>query len=181
MDSTQKNERSEKEWNILFQSIYSKYYKKLCVFASSIIYNEDEAEEIVQRVIFKLWEQRDNYETIANIQSYLFRSVKNHCLNAISHAKIEERYRTESWVELKNMEIKALDENFQEEKEASLRKAIEDLPERCQNVLKMSKYEGFKNKEIADQLNISVKAVEANITRAFSILRKTLLGKDFDE
>ena len=62
-----------------------------------------------------------------------------------------------------------------------LRKAIEDLPERCQNVLKMSKYEGFKNKEIADQLNISVKAVEANITRAFSILRKTLLGKDFDE
>ncbi len=178
MDNNQKNEKSEKEWNILFQSIYNKYYKKLCVFAASIIYDEDEAEEIVQRVILKLWEQRENYDTIANIQSYLFRSVKNHCLNTLSHAKIEEKYRTESWIELKAMEIKAMEDNFQEEKERSLRKAIDDLPERCQNVLKMSKYDGLKNKEIAEQLNISVKAVEANITRAFSLLRKTLTGKD---
>lgn len=174
MGNNEQKVRTIQEWNSLFESIYKQHYKKLCVFANSYTSDEDEAEEIVQRVITKLWEQRDSYDSIENLNSYLFRSVKNHCLNTISHKKIEEKYQSEAWNELKLMEIKAIEDNLQEEKEQKLKKAIDELPERCQDVLKLSKFEGLKNKEIAEKLQISVKAVEANITRAFSALRKAL-------
>ncbi|MCQ2958733.1 MAG: RNA polymerase sigma-70 factor [Bacteroidales bacterium] len=171
-------ERNHKEWNLLFQSIYEQYYAKLCVFAASILNNEEEAEEIVQNVIYKLWEKRDSYDSIENLSSYLFRSVKNHCINTINHKKTEEKYLNEAWTELKSIEIKSIEYPFEKDnKEEQLHSAIQTLPERCKEVLSMSKFEGLKNKEIAEQLNISVKAVEANITRAFSLLRKTLSNK----
>ena len=180
MDTNNSQERTEKEWNLLFKSIYDDYFKKLCIFANSIINDEEEAEEIVQKIILKLWEQRDSYDTIDNLQSYLYRSVKNNCLNIIAHNKIEDKYKSETWFALKAMEIHATEKTPQEEQEelekqeTNLRNAIELLPERCKEVLSLSKFEGLKNKEIAEELDISVKAVEANITRAFTTLRKIL-------
>lgn len=174
MDKEKEYERTERDWNTLFKSLYSQYYEKLCIFATSIIGDDDEAEaeEIVQHVIFKLWEQRDKFDTIGNISSYLYRSVKNNCLNEISHKKIHDKYQSETLTELKEIEIQAVEHDNDDERKGQLKKAIEQLPERCQEVLVMSKFEGLKHKEIAEQLNISIKAVEANITRAFTLLRK---------
>lgn len=166
--------RTKQEWDILFHDLYTKYYQKLCVFANTFLFDEDESEEIVQRVMTKLWEQRQDYDTILNINSYLYRSVRNHCINTINHKKIEEKYKSETWNELKALEISAIEEDFSAEKEKKLKQAISTLPQRCQDVLTLSKFQGLKNKEIAEQLNISIKAVEANITRAFVTLRKTL-------
>lgn len=174
MDSSNKKTRSQQEWNELFHSLYTNYYKKLCIFANTYLYDEDEAEEIVQRVMTKLWEQKDDYDTIQNVSSYLYRSVRNHCLNTINHKKTEEKYKSDAWNELRILEMKATEEDLSEEKEQKLKEAIENLPERCQDVLTLSKFQGLKNKEIAEQLNISVKAVEANITRAFATLRKSI-------
>ena len=180
MVTNNSQERTEKEWNLLIKSIYDEYFKKLCVFANSIINDEEEAEEIVQGIILKLWEQRENYDTIENLTSYLYRSVKNSCINIITHNKIEDKYKSETWFALKAMEIQATEKTPQEEQdehdkqEANLRNAIELLPERCKEVLTLSKFEGKRNKDIAEELDISVKAVEANITRAFTTLRKIL-------
>lgn len=163
------------DWDSFFQSIYKTYYSRLCVFAHSFLQDEDEAEEIVQNVILKLWEQRGKINEIDNMPAYLYRSVRNHCLNAIKHNKISNIYKTEVWNELKDIEIQATGSISEEEEEKQikqLKNAIETLPERCQEVLKMSKFEGLKNKEIAEELNISLKAVEANISRAFSLIRK---------
>lgn len=174
MDKNSKIGKNEQEWNELFRTIYSQYYSKLCVFADSILKDEDEAEEIVQRIITKLWEQRNKFDTIENIKSYLFRSVKNHCMNTITHKKIEDKYKSEAWVELKNLELKAIESDVTKKIEEQLHEAITNLPDKCQEILKMSKFDGYKNKEIAEKLDISVKSVEAYITKAFSILRNTL-------
>lgn len=174
MDSTEKKELSETEWNTLFQSIYKQYYAKLCVFAVTIINDEDEAEEIVQQVISKLWEQREKIDSIENLQSYLFRSVRNLCINIINHQKIEDKYKSEAWIELKNLEIQSVETESTEEQEKKLTHAIEQLPERCKEVLVMSKFEKMRNKEIAECLEVSVKAVEASITRAYTTLRKLM-------
>ena len=163
------------DWNSFFQSVYKTYYSRLCVFAYGFLQNENDAEEIVQNVIMKLWEQKDKINEIENMQAYLFRSVKNQCLNFIKRDKLANVYKTEAWKELKELEEQTMSSTQPEDNEQQikqLKEAIETLPERCQEVLKMSKFEGLKNKEIADELQISLKAVEANISRAFTLIRK---------
>ncbi|MBP5722825.1 MAG: sigma-70 family RNA polymerase sigma factor, partial [Bacteroidales bacterium] len=85
------------------------------------------------------------------------------------------KYKSEAWIELKNIELHAIEplENNQEQ-EKKLYEAIEQLPERCKEVLLLSKFQGMKNKEIAELLDVSVKAIEASITRAFTLLRKMM-------
>ena len=163
------------DWNSFFQSVYKTYYSRLCVFAYGFLQNENDAEEIVQNVIMKLWEQKDKINEIENMQAYLFRSVKNQCLNFIKRNKLANVYKTEAWKELKELEEQTMSNTQPEDNEQQikqLKEAIETLPERCQEVLKMSKFEGLKNKEIADELQISLKAVEANISRSFTLIRK---------
>ncbi len=175
MDSSKTKELSDAEWNERFQSIYQQYYTKLCFYATSILADDEESEEIVQNVIYKLWEQREKFNEIENLQSYLYRSVKNLCINIINRQKIEDKYKSEAWIELKNIELHAIEplENNQEQ-EKKLYEAIEQLPERCKEVLLLSKFQGMKNKEIAEHLDVSVKAIEASITRAFTLLRKMM-------
>lgn len=163
------------DWNSFFQSVYKTYYSRLCVFAYGFLQNENDAEEIVQNVIMKLWEQKDKINEIENMQAYLFRSVRNQCLNFIKRDKLANVYKTEAWKELKELEEQTMSNTQPEDNEQQIKQlkdAIETLPERCQEVLKMSKFEGLKNKEIADELQISLKAVEANISRAFTLIRK---------
>ncbi|MBQ3676257.1 MAG: RNA polymerase sigma-70 factor [Bacteroidales bacterium] len=176
MDSSKTKELSDAEWNERFQSIYQQYYAKLCIYATSILANDEESEEIVQNVIYKLWEQREKFNEIENLQSYLYRSVKNLCINIINRQKIEDKYKSEAWFELKNIELHAIEplENNNQEQEKKLYEAIEQLPERCKEVLLLSKFQGMKNKEIAEHLDVSVKAIEASITRAFTLLRKMM-------
>ena len=78
------------DWNSFFQSIYKTYYSRLCVFAYGFLQNENDAEEIVQNVMLKLWEQKDKINEIENMQAYLFRSVKNQCLNFIKRNKLAD-------------------------------------------------------------------------------------------
>jgi len=178
MDSSKTKELSDAEWNERFQSIYQQYYAKLCIYATSILANDEESEEIVQNVIYKLWEQREKFNEIENLQSYLYRSVKNLCINIINRQKTEDKYKSEAWIELKNIELHAIEPlETNQEQETKLYEAIEQLPERCKEVLLLSKFQGMKNKEIAEHLDVSVKAVEASITRAFTLLRKLMNDK----
>lgn len=158
----------------IFETIYAQYYTGLCTYANNFILDADEAEEIVQGIILKMWEQKENIENINSLKSYLFRSVKNTCLNQIKHQKLEEKYREKAWVELKKIEADFIDPYHNTELESQINEAIQDLPERCREVFEMSRFEGKKNKEISEHFDISVKAVEANITRALTILRKKI-------
>ena len=168
----QKTHIQNGNWDAVFETIYSQYYTGLCTYAHSFIPDADEAEEIVQGIILKMWEQKENLENIISLKSYLFRSVKNTCLNYIKHQKLEEKYREKAWVELKKIEADFIDPYHNTELEHHISEAIKGMAERWREVFEMSRFEGKKNKEISDYFDISIKAVEANITRALSILRK---------
>lgn len=169
-----KNIESHQDWEKFFQSIYTQYYPGLCIFAKTFLYDRDEAEEIVQGVILKLWEQKEAISEIQSLKSYLYRAIRNTCLNYIKHQKLESKYRDSAWVELKKIESDFIDPYQNTELEEHISGAIQELPERCKEVFNMSRFEGLKNKEISEKLDISVKAVEANITRALSFLRKKI-------
>lgn len=166
--------QSNRDWEAYFESIYVQYYSSLCVFAKTFVNDNDEAEEIVQGIILKLWEQKESLLEIISLKSYLYRAVRNTCLNYIKHQKIESQYRDSSWIKLKEIESDFIDPYQNTELEEHINEAIAELPERCREVFELSRFDGLKNKEISEKLTISVKAVEANITRALSSLRKKI-------
>jgi RNA polymerase sigma-70 factor (ECF subfamily) len=165
---------NKKEAEQLFAEIYSKHYSELCIYAVRFLKDEDEAEEIVQEIIFKLWEQREQLENVNSLRSYLYRSVHNRCLNYIKHQLHKNKYQDKAYVEMKKLELESAEDYQQKELEDKVHAAIHSLPDRCKEVFQLSRFEGKKNKEISDHLGISVKAVEANITRALSALRESL-------
>ena len=166
--------RDSAEFEKLFAEIYRKYYGDLCMYALRFINDEDESEEIVQEIIFKLWEQKEQLQAVNSLKSYLFRSVHNRCLNYIKHQAHKNKYSDRAYTEMKKIELEAVEDYQNKELEEKVQKAIDDLPDRCKEVFRMSRFDGKKNKEISEDLGISVKAVEANITRALSSLRESL-------
>lgn len=168
------SENTQTKWNSIFETIYNDYYRGLCVFAYSFLPDEDEAEEVVQSIILKLWEHKEQLHEIDSLKSYLYRSVRNACLNQLKHKKIEEKYKDKAWASLKEIEADFIDPYQNKELQEKIQDAINELPDRCKEVFELSRFEGKRNKEISEILDISVKAVEANITRALSSLRKEL-------
>lgn len=164
--------KTEQEWEKYFQSLYTQYYSALCAFAASILQDDDEAEETVQTVILKLWEQKESIENIASTKAYLYRAVKNTCLNQLKHKKIASTYANSAYNELKEIEVNHIDPYLTTELQERIHNAIQALPERCREVFELSRFENKKNKEISEMLDISLKAVEANITRALQNLKK---------
>jgi len=165
---------NNKETEQIFADIYSKHYSELCIYAMRFLKDEDEAEEIVQEIIFKLWEQREQLEAVNSLRSYLYRSVHNRCLNYIKHQLHKDRYSDKAFIEMKKLELESAEDYNNKELEEKVHSAISELPDRCKEVFQLSRFEGKKNKEISEHLGISVKAVEANITRALSALRESL-------
>ena len=152
------------------------YHHKLCLYAFSLINDHDLSEDIVQNVFIRIWKTRQKLKDDFNFKSYLYKSVYNEFI---------DQYRKQKNVlALEKKHIDALSFIVEEEDEKSLerliklvKKEIQKLPPKCKQTFLLSKHEGLTNIEIADYLNISTKSVEGHITKAFSILRKTLGDK----
>lgn len=167
-----------KEGNVyVYELIFRRYYVSLCGFAVRFVQQPEDAEEIVQDVFLKVWEKKNDLLITTSLKSYLFRATYNSCMNVLSHAKIENRYasfiRNSS---LKNQYLSnpVMDSLAYKDLNDKITAAIERLPEACKEIFKMSRYDGLKYAEIASQLNISVKTVETQISRALSKLREDL-------
>lgn len=165
-----------------FKSIFQEYYQPLCHLSIQYLEDEEEAKEVVQEAFVKLWEIRQNLDPDSNIRNFLFTLVKNSCLNLLKrrqillrhHEKIrrlEMHYQYES---LARMGDDYLEFNELKEK---IDIAIRKLPEHCRVVFEMSRFEELKNREIAENLGVTQKTVEAHLTKALKILRKDL--KDY--
>lgn len=133
----------------------------------------DSAEEIVQQVFVNLWKHRHEMEADKSIRSYLYTSVKNRCLNHLrDHKKHRSHYLD---IELE-LEIPVRDHDRLSEKdlEQQLQQALDKLPEKCREVFMLCRFQDMKYKEVAQQLNISPKTVEAQMSKALKILREEL-------
>ncbi len=156
-----------------FEMLFHAYYGNLCLYASKILNNEHMAEEVVQDFFVKLWEKKEQISIDTSIKNYLFKSVKNQCLNFIKHNVIKENY-----IKTKEVDIQQ-NINYEEHFiEVDLAKKIEEsinsLPEKRREIFRLSREEGLKYREIAEKLNISVKTVEAQMGLAIKNLREKL-------
>ncbi|MDL5511280.1 sigma-70 family RNA polymerase sigma factor [Arenibacter sp. M-2] len=156
--------------------LVDKYHNMLCSYAYGLANDGDLAKDIVQNVFINIWRIRFKLKDDFAVKSYLFRSVYNEFINQNRNIKFV--------VPLDKKNIDALTAVVEEEDENSLEKLIalvrieiESLPPKCRQVFLLSKQDGLNNIEIAEYLDVSTKSVEAHMTKAFAILRKTLDDK----
>lgn len=159
-----------------YSYIIDLYFDKLCTYAYGLSKNTAIAEDIVQNILLKTWEKRSKLDTSLSLKSLLYKMVYNEFIDIYRRNKsvtvLEEKYQ-------KSVESFMVDEDEESFENAvnTVRQEIEKLPEKFKTIFILSKKEGLTNAEIAEHLDISVKTVEAQITKAFSILREIFKDK----
>lgn len=157
-----------------FESLFRSSYVSLVRYAQSFVRDHDSAEEIVQDLFFKLWNERDSIKIETSLNGYLFRAVHNRCLHLLEHRKVIEKHERET-ISGQKGSIENVTEQVQyNELQSAVVKILERLPERCGRIFCMNRFEGLKYNEIAEKLAISVKTVEADIGKALKEFRIAL-------
>jgi RNA polymerase sigma-70 factor (ECF subfamily) len=159
-----------------FEKLFRHYYPHLCLYATQILKNASAAEEIVQELFVRLWEKRKETEVETSLKNYLLRAVKNQCLNYIKHSQIKNEYSRKILAENEPVSTE-YDFESQTELFRKIEESISELPEKRQEIFRLSRQEGLKYREIATKLNISPKTVETQMGLAIKTLREKL--RDF--
>jgi len=159
---------------IAFEMVFKLHYQPLCNYAFSFLPDRDEAEEIVQATFLNVWEKKQGITIETSLKSYLYRAVRNSCLNAIKHNRVKMKHVEESVFTLENSHDSVSQSVISSELDQKIGDALMALPEQCRLIFKMSRFEELKYAEIAEQLNISVKTVENQIGKALKIMREQL-------
>lgn len=163
----------------LFDELFMQYSKPLFYYAAKFV-DDEMARDIVQDVFAKLWS--DQSITVKHsLNSLLFTMVRNNCLQHLEKQKVRNKYLESTKLILQEEELRFYMEEktslIEQELENKLKEVLSRLPDRCRQIFVMSRFDNKKNKEIAGELDISVKAVEKQITKALSTIRTEL--KDY--
>jgi RNA polymerase sigma-70 factor (ECF subfamily) len=159
---------------VVFEELFRSHFKGLTHFAVTYVKDGEAAREIVQEAFINLWEKRTGIDLSKPVKSYLTTSVRNRCLNylrdnkkfssdllAIEHASVNDYYEQS-------------DKLVEAEIRDKIAGSIGELPEKCREIFVLSRSENMKYQEIADRLQISVKTVEAQMSKALQHLRGRL-------
>lgn len=157
--------------------IYERYWHKLLAVAINRLSNLEEAEECVQDVFLKLWKIREKLELKYTLGTYLAAAVRYRVLDllALEHRKLH--MANESLSDLKDVLPSDLAPDahlLEQEMLDNIERSVRQLPDKCKIVYRMSREEGLSNKQIAEELNVTEKAVEAHLTRAIKSIRSNL-------
>ena len=160
---------SEKAIDVLFHQ----FYRYLCKAVYRIIPDTNYTEDIVQEVFYELWKKRARLNIKSSLKSYLRRAAVNRALNHIRDKKFRQPDEvTEELVPIINQNVSHLLEA--EELKLIIDKVVDNLPDKCRIVFILNRFEEMTYKEIAETLNISIKTVENQISKALRILRDEL-------
>jgi RNA polymerase sigma-70 factor (ECF subfamily) len=157
-----------------FTTIFSTYYRDLVIFANSFTKQIEVSEEIVQEVFVNFWDSRNQIFIKTSLKSYLLKTVQNRCIDWLRHLKIRDKY---SGMVLDNAILMENDtENyiFHSELEKDLYKALGELPAELSKTFKMSRIDGIKYQEIAEELGVSVRTIEVRVAKVLTLLHEKL-------
>jgi RNA polymerase sigma-70 factor, ECF subfamily len=158
-----------------FKAIFHQYYRPLTLFAIKYMGDTEEAKEITQEFLIKLWSKHASIDVSFSLRSYLYQSVRNLCLNRLEANKVAQR-RLNEFLTSPFSNDNVLEKIIAVEQEEILMKGIDSLPEKCRQIFFMSRMEKLSNREIADKLQISVKTVEGQMTIAIKRLKSLLIS-----
>lgn len=162
-----------------FRQVYDELYPKLMVHACKFV-NEEIAEDIVHDVFVAYWEQHHMIVS-SRLAAFLFKATQNSCLNYLKHQKVVENYR-DQWqlaidrCEYYNRKIESSASMFETEEELNyklLENAIRQLPPRRAEALNLFYFEGKSQKDIANQMHVSLRTVQTHLAQAIAELRKS--------
>lgn len=167
-------------FDLTYKLLFRKYYTNLLFYATRIV-GEEEAEDVVQDVFVELWRRQESMTVGDQIQAFLYRAVYTRALNVLKHRDIKNSYEAVMLeIHQKRIEFYQPDSNdvVKRIEDGELRKelfdAINELPDKCKMVFKLSYMHDMKNKEIAETLGISLRTVEAHMYKALKQLRDRL-------
>lgn len=153
---------------MLFDILFKRYYRQLCLYAAHYLKGDIAAsEDIVQDCFVKLWQQEAKRD-ITDKRAFLYSTVRNACIDTLRRQHPEMTSIDPSDLEEIISDEEAIDRS---EQEAKVWETIDALPDRCREVFLMAKRDGMTYNEIAEALNISVKTVEHQISKALKKLR----------
>ena len=167
-----------------FKVIYNKYVPRLFYFVREYLPQADMAENVIQDTLMTLWDKKANLTDDTNLSAYLYTVAKNNCLSKLRDLKYSKKLYDSA--DLGDLELIA---NFDalnsldtssltfSEIEKIIRETLEQLPPQCRVVFQLSRFDEKKYREIAEELSISVKAVEGHMTKALKQFRINL--KDY--
>lgn len=158
-----------------FEQVFKTHFKSLHAYAFTLLRDQDEAEEIVQQVFYKLWERAENLHFTGSVAAYLYKAVHNESLNYLKHLKVKAGHQLHVAYSMKNPQNNMDGKMMSKELERQFNTALNELPEQCRTIFQMSRFEDMKYREIADKLDISVKTVENHMGKALKFLRGKLV------
>ncbi len=155
-----------------FEQYYKLHYKAFYLMACKYLKDASLAEETVNDVFVKIWEDCEKITIETSLKAYIYKAVINRSINLLQKQKTEASQRENLKFNIdENYELRQMEEN---ELRVKLYAAIDQLPEQCRKVFEMSRFEEMKQQEIADKLGISIKTVKNHITHALKEISKSI-------
>jgi len=162
-----------------FEQIFFRYNSGMTAYAMKFVGDMETARDLVQDVFFYIWEKRDVLNIDRSIKSYLFRSVHNACINFLKKEEHKKVYGRNLFLKFfEKWPGNNSDDAYQlllaKDLGCEIDSIVDELPEQCRNIFKLSRFKGLKNREIAEIYSISIRTVETQIYRALKKLRAGL-------
>ena len=156
-----------------YEAVFRQWYAPLVAATTALLRDSGPAEEVVQDVMLELWRRRESITFETSIRAYLFQASRNRALNYLRRERVESRGEGTIAAGMPTPEP-ADSEAREAELNIAIQSAIGSLPDRCREVFELSRIQGLKYSEIATELGISVKTVEAQMGKALRVMREKL-------
>ncbi len=160
---------------VAFDAIYEKYCKRLYAFVIRYVKQEEDAEEIVQEVFIKIWENRKKINIYASFESYLFTITYNSAISLLRKKVHEKKYLEYLYsVQTEETSVELTDEIYFSELNNKMQSLLNELTPRQKEIFLLSREEGLTHEEIAKKLGISVNTVKNHIVSVLSFLKSNI-------
>jgi RNA polymerase sigma-70 factor (ECF subfamily) len=155
-----------------YKTIFNQNYKPLCSFAKKYVLELAAAEDIIQELFVKFWDQRKEIYLKTSVKSYLYQSARNECINYLKHKCVEEKYK----MHVTNVSRDSFFHDKLEEEEVNqlVYKTIQSLPPRCKQIFELSRFDGKSFDDIAQELSISKNTIKNQLVSALKQIRRVL-------
>ncbi|HBY51968.1 MAG TPA: hypothetical protein DEH15_05855 [Marinilabiliales bacterium] len=184
MDQNQLNIRLKESEPSAYEELYKQTFSRLLGYCRLFVQNQAQANDMVQECFVKLWEKRNTIKPNHSVESLLFVMLRNKCLNYLRDQKIRGIDKNINLIEeselqhLYHLDFLGKEEiKLEESLIEAIRLSVEKLPEKRKLVFVKTKIEGRKNKEVAEELGISVKAVEKHLHQAREQIQQEMILK----